>query len=320
MEDSVKIVVLGDINTGKTAFVKKCAHDVFDIRYKSTIGVDFVTLKQVEDTKVQFWDIAGQERFRNMLRVYFKEAKCAIICCDVTRESTILACEQWFIALRAMLDDEIPTYIVGLKCDLLKNDDLEKVKTKVRDLYEKQVNKIVFLSNLKDGQQTLIDQVIKPLIQETPVKFSEVSDGEKIEALGSLEQMLNDLVNNSICEETRNLVDEILNFEKSGDLVQQSCKVEHLSQKEAIIPEESKLHWLVSGTTKMDNSLFKQMIMFGYITKANFEIFKNCFKRNVKLERDSLTDVELDLVVTHYKTQNYGVVISPDAKYLTITW
>jgi small GTP-binding protein len=330
MSDAVKVIIVGDIATGKTAFVKKCVYDVFSPHYKSTIGVDFAST-QVDDVKVQFWDIAGQERFGNMLRVYFKEAKYAIICCDVTRESTINACEKWLIDILAKSENSIPIYIVGFKCDLLNDEDLEKVKTKVSLLYDKQVTKIVYLSNLNDSQQTLTN-VVKSLLQETPVKYPEISEDDKPEEPVSLEKLLDNPLSNPVSLETGNLIDDILNLGKSKDSVKPFCKVENKSlfdireksskdeQKTNPVPEEAKLHWLVSGTTKMDNELFKQMIMFGYITKANFEIFKNCFKRNAKLERESLTDAELDLVVTHYKTQNYGVVVSPDTKYLTLTW
>jgi len=41
------------------------------------------------------WDIAGQERFGNMTRVYYKEAVGAFIVFDVTRKDTFQAVEKW---------------------------------------------------------------------------------------------------------------------------------------------------------------------------------------------------------------------------------
>jgi small GTP-binding protein len=53
--------------------------------------VDFA-LKEVDmkgqKLKLQLWDIAGQERFSSMTRVYYKQATAAMIVFDITRPHT----------------------------------------------------------------------------------------------------------------------------------------------------------------------------------------------------------------------------------------
>ena len=93
-----KVVVVGDIGTGKTSFVKKLVHNIFSIHYKATIGVDFA-LKVKKDgnvtSRLQLWDIAGQERYGNMTRVYYKEAIGAFVVIDTTRDNTIEGAKKW---------------------------------------------------------------------------------------------------------------------------------------------------------------------------------------------------------------------------------
>ncbi|KAJ7996367.1 hypothetical protein DPEC_G00236360 [Dallia pectoralis] len=45
--------------------------------------------------RLQLWDIAGQERYGNMTRVYYREAVGALVVFDVTRASTFEAVLKW---------------------------------------------------------------------------------------------------------------------------------------------------------------------------------------------------------------------------------
>jgi len=94
-----KVLVVGDIGVGKTSIIKRYVHGIFSMHYKSTIGVDFA-LKVLNwdpytTVRIQLWDIAGQERFGNMTRVYYKEAVGAMVVFDVTRVSTFEAVQKW---------------------------------------------------------------------------------------------------------------------------------------------------------------------------------------------------------------------------------
>lgn len=94
-----KILVIGELATGKTSFIKRYVHQFFSDHYRATIGVDFA-LKVInwdEKTlvRLQLWDIAGQERFGNMTRVYYKEAVGAFIVFDVSRSGTFEAVSKW---------------------------------------------------------------------------------------------------------------------------------------------------------------------------------------------------------------------------------
>ncbi|KAK2166326.1 hypothetical protein LSH36_40g18030 [Paralvinella palmiformis] len=89
------------------------------------IGVDFAlkVLNWDSDTviRLQLWDIAGQERFGNMTRVYYKEAIGAFIVFDVTRPSTFDAVQKWKTDLdsKVQLPDgsPVPCILLANKCD-----------------------------------------------------------------------------------------------------------------------------------------------------------------------------------------------------------
>ncbi|CAH1982595.1 unnamed protein product [Acanthoscelides obtectus] len=120
-----KILVIGDLGTGKTSIIKRYVHRFFTQHYRATIGVDFAlkVLNWDDNTliRLQLWDIAGQERYGNMTRVYYKEAVGAFIVFDVTRRTTFESVVNWKSDLdsKVQLPDgsPIPCVLLANKCD-----------------------------------------------------------------------------------------------------------------------------------------------------------------------------------------------------------
>lgn len=65
-EHLYKILVIGELGTGKTSFIKRYVHQFFSQNYRATIGVDFAlkVLNWDQNTiiRLQLWDIAGINR------------------------------------------------------------------------------------------------------------------------------------------------------------------------------------------------------------------------------------------------------------------
>eukprot|EP01132_Coremiostelium_polycephalum_P003197 gene3197-4003_t len=120
---SLKILVVGKLACGKTSIIQRFCHNEFQGRYKPTIGVDFQQKEmEVMNTKVilQLWDIAGQERFGHMTRVYFQNAVGAMVVFDATRNGTFLGAKEWKDDIDYCFSKEggLPTVLLANKCDL----------------------------------------------------------------------------------------------------------------------------------------------------------------------------------------------------------
>lgn len=101
----------------------------FTTNYRATIGVDFVIKKldcDGEDVRLQLWDVAGQERFGQMTRVYYKDTIGAILVFDINRPDTFDSIVKW----KQDLDEKV-TLPEGspLPCILLANK-YDELKTK----------------------------------------------------------------------------------------------------------------------------------------------------------------------------------------------
>lgn len=103
-----KVVMLGETFTGKTSLVLRFAEGYYrDSARNPTVGAFFITKRltvnmqqQQHDgtgdgndenaepapitAKLQIWDTAGQEQFKMLAPMYYKDAAAAVICYDVT--------------------------------------------------------------------------------------------------------------------------------------------------------------------------------------------------------------------------------------------
>ncbi|XP_066934680.1 uncharacterized protein [Clytia hemisphaerica] len=126
-EKLYKLVVIGDLLVGKTSFIGRLVHGMFRVRYNATIGVDFrlkvATFKNVL-YRLQIWDIAGQERYGNNTKLYYKDSALAIIIYDVTRYSTFEAVPKWLSDFQKKCAN-IPFCVLANKVDQPKAEGKE---------------------------------------------------------------------------------------------------------------------------------------------------------------------------------------------------
>ena len=82
-----QIILYGTSGSGsKTSLMERIVDNKFEY-YVPTIGLDFKILNiesKYGKIKLQIWDLAGQERFRNVVKNYFKRAHCIILGYDIT--------------------------------------------------------------------------------------------------------------------------------------------------------------------------------------------------------------------------------------------
>ncbi len=136
MEEFVrKICICGDPSVGKTSLIRRFVIGAFDEKYISTLGT-VVSKKSVyisdkdSEMKLLIWDISGQEEFKRIHASAFRDAKGAIIVCDITRPETAEHVQNWISNLYEFAGGDVPLVILTNKYDLAQSnpDALASVK------------------------------------------------------------------------------------------------------------------------------------------------------------------------------------------------
>ncbi|KAL8622650.1 Ras-related protein Rab-24 [Nucella lapillus] len=128
-----KVVLLGKSYAGKTCLVERYLQDRFlgdSVPYQNTIGAAYgaktVTISG-HSLVMGIWDTAGSERYEAMSRIYYRGAKAAILCFDLTDKSSFDRIRFWIGELRQH-EEECLLYLCGTKCDLVEeNPELRAV-------------------------------------------------------------------------------------------------------------------------------------------------------------------------------------------------
>ncbi|XP_046749520.1 ras-related protein Rab-24-like [Diprion similis] len=168
----LKIVLLGSSNVGKTSLLERFIDDRFNenLPNQSTIGAAFAS-KEVCVNNVKFtlgvWDTAGSERYQSMTKLYYRGAKAAIVCYDVTNLESWERAKYWVRELRSV-EETCVVYLCGTKKDILDEGatatpDLDIVKS-----YAAGIQCKFYLVSNKTGEKTseLFDEISKDYISD----------------------------------------------------------------------------------------------------------------------------------------------------------
>jgi len=135
-----KIILIGDSNCGKTSLINRYVKKTFSENYICTIGVDFMMKNLMinsELIKLQIWDTAGMEKYKQITTSYYRGAQAALICFDLTSKQSFLNLEKWIgdYNRNSSFNGKKIIYIVGTKCDLI--NEIEVPKEEIDDFVKR---------------------------------------------------------------------------------------------------------------------------------------------------------------------------------------
>ena len=165
-EIEIKIILLGDQGVGKTNLINLATEREFNQHEESTLTSSFSTLKMEIDGikfKVNLWDTVGQEKYRQIVKLFFTDSKIVIFVYDITSAASFKGIESWHEEIIERIGDDIIKGVVGNKIDLFEN---EAVSEEEAEKYAKSINaKFLFIS-AKCDSPSKFENYLRELLEE----------------------------------------------------------------------------------------------------------------------------------------------------------
>ena len=151
--ESVKIVLLGESGVGKTSILAQLMDQEYNDEQTSTTGATFSTKtmnfeKYDKALCFEIWDTAGQEKYRVLTKMFYKDAAAAILVYDITRAESFEELKNyWAEQVKDNAPKKIVLAVAANKSDLI---DSEKVDEKSGRAFAKELGAIFKSTSAKN--------------------------------------------------------------------------------------------------------------------------------------------------------------------------
>ena len=186
----IKAILVGESQTGKTCLLNKLISNIFIENPGSTnvaenLEKDFT----VNDKTVtlDIWDTAGQEKFRSLNKIFFKDAEIAFLVYDITKKKTFEEIKNfWVDQVRTFSGENTLFVLVGNKADLYTK---EEVNENTGQEFANEINAVFGQTSAKHG--TGITDLFQTAIEKRITTNPNLNDkvfGVKLETKPNKEQ------------------------------------------------------------------------------------------------------------------------------------
>ena len=173
---SLKILLIGDSQVGKTSLLLKYTEHIFPEEHIATIGVEYKDKFIIRDNfniRLQIWDTAGQERFHSITKNIYRNANGVLFVYDITNQESFNNIKNWIKDLQNVGND-IKSAIIGNKLDLESNrvitrEEIEEISNEHNmPFLETSARENI---NVNEGFDLIVNELFKDKTQEQIIEM-----------------------------------------------------------------------------------------------------------------------------------------------------
>ena len=167
--EPVKVVLLGESGVGKTSIISQYTTKKFNAREQTSVSAQFtskiIDFPEFEKSiKFDIWDTVGQEKYRSLTKIFYRDAKVIVFVYDITKEFSFNAIKEYWHQEALNTAEETPLFaLVANKSDLYVD---QKVNNKDGKELAEKMNAIFQTTSafLDTGINNLFENIGKKLI------------------------------------------------------------------------------------------------------------------------------------------------------------
>lgn len=133
---TIKIVVCGQPLVGKTSLLKRLTKKTFNPNEPSTVGSEYIHFdyslpENNQEVHLQIWDTAGEEKYRSLAPLYFRNSNGALLVFDQTSRETFESLNDWIDIYKESNGDDALFFVIGNKSDLIEEKSKFEENSKI---------------------------------------------------------------------------------------------------------------------------------------------------------------------------------------------
>ena len=168
-----RVVLVGDSSVGKTCILAQLVDHKFSKNEQATVGANSqiyfenVNVNDKESrVEIQIWDTAGQEKFRSLGPIYYRNAAGALAVFDMTNRKSFENIGNWIREFQDVAGENTIIYIVANKSDLTEEIQVPFNEAKS---FAFQQNFEIYQTSAKTGEniQKMFSDIAKRLYEKS---------------------------------------------------------------------------------------------------------------------------------------------------------
>lgn len=171
----LKIVLVGETGVGKTSIFSQFIDNVFHEGFQASTNATFHTksfkFDDGKELKLDIWDTAGQEKYRALTQMFYKDANAAILIYDITNQDSFEEIKKyWVNQIKESSSSNTILVIDANKSDLIREEQVNEEEARK---YAKEVGAIFWCTSAKNkiGVDDLFIEIVKKHTGRTDFKI-----------------------------------------------------------------------------------------------------------------------------------------------------
>ena len=130
--ETLKVVLIGESGVGKTCIINRYLNNTFEEEGMSTTGASYASKTMLfpvynKAIKSEIWDTAGQEKFKALTKIFYKDSDVAILVYDITRKESFEELKNyWYNEIKNNSPNNCIVSIAANKFDLYNEEKVSE--------------------------------------------------------------------------------------------------------------------------------------------------------------------------------------------------